>query len=1739
VNDNIQTEIILEFQKSIDNMVRFGQEMETLDSRFGNLERRIDSLRSSLSSLQSQVSRGAGSNLRQQIQRELNDLIAGNGILVREVGGAPFQIYKETVRDVFQKVETELNTELRKYVRNMHIEIDPNYAKGQRLPIANEDFEAINREVARVIKLQIQALVNAIQKHNKNLISPETLDGLQLEISKGTVQALVNKIKQEVVNRIQNPNVSDAGELRITRNDLQKVVNQVKSKLKEAFDVDVADVKSLDARDVNARVRRIPEEIDARLAEYVDKTVAGINAAMKGRMEIPVSELSRSLKRAIARELNVTVDQLEQQLGTIDVASTRMYDAKRQLERVAKALDKKLGGGLQKEIDDIVKRIEEVEISYSPKLKRHLINQINRINNKIIEKIREQVDVQVNHLLQEIEEVQARPKKLNRDRQIRNANEAVSGGSENRTTTGNSFADDTRRRAPVITGRDPYARRDEYFNSFGLQGAVINTVRHILAGSIVGAPLMAMYQAVETFKNTQMEQIKMFQNLMLKDTARTDFQGNKLPEGQINYGKLDYMLKDIQSFVRQQSLFYGIDYNQMYQVAGIGSRLLDTPAEIKKFVQYTAQLKTLDPASDVMKLANGLEAMKAQFRLEVADLGDKIVKPLAAVSNVTNASIEELLEALKRSASTFEASNIDPRTAVVLSGVSIQSTGLEGANIGNFYKSILMRLQSTKALQQMEQLGVNPYNTDPVTGGKILKEGEEIFKELAQALKNKDDKTRRDVYDALFGTYQSSKGAATLHEITDNYVKVMAAVDSFEQKQFMDMLRKSLQNPMVNMNRAQESFNIALDAIMQELTPAINKVSYALINMADSVARNAQLFVGLGDILSNVLLGMLMLRGIRWGWNKAGIPENFDMQKQRTAYVRNIAGFLSDPDIRHLFGSEFEKSDRELRSQAALIQRSPILEKYLRELNSMSKEQQEHFKKYLAEKKIDIQDLPTLFTAMEEAKGWTARKELTDDERFDRSKVYTNRLSTNAALSNIINPNFMQTMLNSTANKGAFDEHRSSVLGYSDVMDRMSRMSQSEFDAFERHLEEMHRNGAPAIDSIERLSAALNDYEQTQRQAEATVRQSSPTYTNLANAMRGLNNEVSRTEKLKNGFKQFLRDIPDLARGAGASIRDLAGGITKLAAEIAAVVGLAEAGKALMWEATSTEDQRMLANADKQDADLKAAANSLRIVGENGVFSFANFANVGLMLYGSAMNFIDRLMGSDPSHFGIGNAKEIMDGVREMYNARGAGLKDNEDLANYLKANNISTEEAVRAWAEQTGRTKEIEKLREEAFIKQYEQAQLKKKEEEELLKKAQEAYEKKYKEGQLGKFPTISADEVSSRVRENLQEIRNANTVETLRNLMSGMKTDSEEYIQMRKNQVAKMRQVLNEELAVIDRYIANMVEIMSKASPESDQYKEAEKTKKQLEETRKKIADETEADILQEEFNLQQERFQKQLGKVNRNVQRAELIAQARELAASYNMDRESVQYIDALRTITQNKINAMKIELENMKQIQAMGDQTEELAQNILQLQNQIASEQLKLKEYQLSRISALKETLSIGNSEREVKYLEARVRLGNPDENSPVLRNIRIAQARQEIQQINQLIAQYRKQLPGAGTEEAKRIQQEIRDLMKQSLQAQLGILDELKGTAGTFNLPDGITATTRYEYLTRGNTHQTFTIGSGDVTVHITLPNVTGNTSQSQLRAIGQGIGQGILWGRAGSLRDQMLFNPGNYRPRIP
>ncbi|WP_091020946.1 MULTISPECIES: hypothetical protein [Paenibacillus] len=1754
---NIQSDVILEFQKSIENMTRLGQEMATLDAQFGRLDQRIDAMRTSLSGLQSQVSRGTDGNIRQSLTKGLNNFIAGNEIFLQQLGSTGLTVQRETLQSIFGKIEVEINEELRKHVRNMNVEIDSSYAKGQKLPISNEDFKEINEEVAKVVKTQIHNLIKVIQNHTTSLAGPESLEGLQVTVGKNTIMAFVNKIKQEILNKLENPYVANSSDFIITKEDLNKAIKNVKEKLLKSVEVEVPDVSS---KEITDNIKNISNELERSFTEYVNKTVAGINGATTGKLDVPIQNLSNKVKKIIARELETTVDQLDT-LGTVDLGSFRGNELEYQLERVAKALDKKMSNSVQEEIDQIVKTINNVEITPEPKLKRHLVNQINHINNAMIDKIREQVDEQVQSIIQEINEVQSRPKGLNRDAKIQNAGgldistESYSENGKNDSTTPSE----------TVSNGNSSSQENSFagtISNVALESAVSNMMRNNITGVMVGAPMLVLNQAVETFKSVQTEQIKMIQNLMMKDKYNKDENGNVL--NSTNMAGVESTVNELQSFIRQQSMFYGTDYHKLYQVGGVASGFLKEPVEMKEFVRVTAQLQALTPGSDPLKIAKGLESAKSQFGLEMSDMEDRVAHPIAAVSRVTNTSVEELFDIIKQSGSASNNTKVDSETAIVMAGASNQSPAIEGTNVSHFYNSIVERLQPSNLLNKMDKLAVDPnYGDDGEkvaaklqspdamkklqelglanvtdTGGQLLVPAKELFKSISQKLSGADSLTVRNTADTLFGTSQSSKGAAAMHEVMNTFVKVMQVTDNFNKSQYEKMIMTSLDNPLVNTKRATQGTTIAFDAIVQEMTPAINKVSYALINMADNVAKNAQIFVALGDVLSNVVLGMLMLKGIKWGAGNLGIRSNFESETARTAFLDNMKDVSVD--------SDFKKLNRQ---EVAAMQQDPLLNRYVQELNGMSEEQSRHFKDYISEKKVDIKDIPTLFTTMDEAKNWEKQTELTDDEKFDRTRQYNNRLSTRAELASVINPSLLTRLSNSTASQGTFGTYRANVSGYTELTDRMSQMSQGDFNGFEDHLVDRQRNGLPQINDIKSLSDAMDDYQNSQRDAATSARRASPEFGNLSNAVRGMNSALSQTTSLKTGFKQFLKDIPDLGRGALSSIKNLAGGIAKMALEIAGAIGLAQAAKGLSESYLSTDDQRLLAKADDRDNDLKGMVNKVDAFAEGGWSGTRN--DLTGMFY-SAMNGITSTFGGTPSNFGYiessGNpfttpfkssvTNDDFGMMGEMMNYFKFYGGSQEDFSKWLKEREESggqtVEEAVAEFNQKSGRGEATKKLRQEAITKQYEAAQLEEKEQKELRDIAKRTYEEKYKKG-TADFSSIDTDTVLSRVSDILAKTKDSSQIETLRSLMSGMKTDSDEYIAMRKSQTASMRQVLNDELAIIDQYIQNAKTIMETSDPESQEYQNAKNAYDSFTSARDKVANEGEAEILQEEWNNRQETYQGQVRKVNNSLSRIDLLTQAKELAAAYNMDTQSQEYLDTMKQITLNKLSAMKSELSNLKAIESIGDLSEDQATQVLQLQNQIANEQARIKEYNLASIGLGTAEIQNNNSERENRLLELKLRAGNPDDSSPILRNRRIANAKEEVSEINQVITDLKARLPAAGADETYKINQEIRDLQKQSLQTQLGILSEMKASAGTFNMPDGVQAMSRYQYLTRGNTHNTTTIGAGDVTVNITLPNVTNGMTSSQLQQVGQSIGQGLSVGRVGGLRNQQAMNPINYR----
>ncbi|MGG0757110.1 hypothetical protein [Brevibacillus laterosporus] len=1467
------------------------------------------------------------------------------------------------------------------------------------------------------------------------------------------------------------------------------------------------------------------ERLDSRFGNLVTRISAAHNSLRSFHREVN-RDIGRKLYQQMNQEYNSTptIKGIGQRTGTL---TQRMPELQSQMQRVSDEVQGKVKRGIQLELQELIGSIDALDIKSSPKLKKHLISQMNQLNKRLIQKIREQFDLQVDQLLQEFGQSSGRFQKLNRAvppflsslGTLRSSDSGVAGTSSQASN-----------KAGGSTASDEVAPATSVVTAINAQNAAIASIRNNLA--VIGAtdPSSLLYQAFDNYTNNKQEEIKLSRSLSLNNEFRVNTNNG---QNQVDQGKLSAAIEDIKGFVRAQSSFYGLPFKQLFEVASIGGKTLESPAEIKKLVQQVAQIKTIDPSADMKGLANGLLETKDRLGLSMQEMDEKIVRSIAAVTQIGAANSEQIFQMINKSGNTFR-SKTDTDMLVGLSAASIQNNTSLGT-----YDKILKRFESDNGRDKAKELGIKTEEIDPATGGTKNRSAESMYKDFATLLSSLHNNVERDkLIDDFFGTKEGGSGAGSQEALlTKTHAEFISKMQGFDEAKFQEMLQQSLQNPSVNMNRVNSSLEVALDALVNELTPSINKVSYMLMNMADGITKNIHLFASLVDVLSNALLGLTLMKGIKWGWQKSGIPENWEKQKERTAYVNRFKGMESDPAVSNLIGNGLKGNNGKLRQQAADLQGNETFLKQLQDFNSMSKAQHEHFKKYVAHSGQKIDDFPTFFSMMEESKSWKAKGKVSYQERFNRNQIYTNRLRTNPESNKLIHTPFLNSLVTNTTDRGTFVQKMGSHSGYKKAATSFGAMSQTEFDGFENHLQELRRNGSPAISSITSLNQALDSYQNSLRQSATVTRNSSATYLELSHAMRGMN-EQAGSNKIGDKFKNFLGETSDLARGAGGAIGGLTSNIFKMGGQLIAVLALAQAAQTIAINATTTEDQRKMMSAEKQEDDLVGVANSLRLAGDHGIFSLPSLGNTLYLMYGSFMNGVSRFFGGEDTHLGVGNAVEIMNGVREMYNKKGAKLTNNEELANYLRDKNISEEEAVNAWAEESGRKKEIQELKKQHYEKEYQRSMLENTEKAKLEQEAKKSYDEKYEKGLL---PDFSVDEAKARVKDGFEEVQKKNEKENLQADLDGLATDSQAFIAMKDEQIKRLEEVLNRELDILDTYIdKSKNKLQNIKDKNSEEYKNEEKLYKERIEKRKIVQEDGQQQINQAKLAEQQRQFQSKFSSIQKGLQQVEQVAQAKELMVGINMDRQSKAYINALQKITNSKISDLRMRLAEMNAIEAKGDQKNEIDSAKRDLQNSISNEQLRYKDLSLSKIGIERIDLEEKAGDRENTYLAEKLRRGGASDDSPGMRALRIASAKQEVQDINELIGQYKKDMvEKKDPEEKKKYMQEIRDLTKQSLQAQLGILDEVKSPVGTFNLPDGVTAMSRYEYLTRGNTHQSFTVGSGDVTVNIALPNVSNNTSEAQLTAIGNGIGRGLFSGRVGSIRDQMLMGTAAYRSSYP
>lgn len=1765
----IGADVILEFTKSISNIQAFGEQLELLDARFGSLDQRIDTMRNSLSALSSQTSKSSGNNLRKSIENELNNLIAANGAVFSSIGNAPLKVKRETVQHLFARIDAELNRAILKQIANINVKIDPNYNTGT-IPIGKDEFDELNKEIARLVKTQVRNLVDSVRKNGGKILSDDSLSGLELDISKSTVKQILLSVKEQLKPVLVNPKVDVEGQsLTITQKDLAQMMSKVKDKVKDALHFDVDGVLNK-GNNVDDEIIKSARKIDAIVENYAKEVRKGIEKIDPRTVEVPMQTLSKRLQKHIADQMGSSPEELTRTLKSIDVGSAHAYELQRQFSGLERTINSKLSSGTSRLMTDLKNSVRSVELQPSGELKHYLINEINKLNNEIVRKIRESVDNQFRHMRAEVETVSSEPRDINRNGRIRSM---TTGGGSGRniiyntynTTNNNSQNRDT----PQYS--DPYARRDNYFNGFGLEGAVINTIRHIIAGSLVGAPMMAMYKAVETFQTSQEEQLKIMQNMSLKDEYK-DSKGNT------NWGKVDTDGKDLMDKVKQMSNFYALDLGQMSQVAAIASRLTNDKKEAQQFTDQAAKIYRLDNESDLVgTIAPGLEAIMAQFKLSVWDL-DKVVSAFAVATNKTKATSDEVMKAMTRSGAALNASGVRADQAVALNAIAIQRSGQSGEVIGNMFKTLAARVTLPQVVDKLKGYGIDVYETNDM-GIKQRRNLIDILSDTAKVAKS--SRTGEDEISQIMlgegGGYHYSKIMSFLDDMsksgtTDlNYYSMMQEIKSFQNdpEKLASMLAKTMGSPTVTMERAGVSVNNALYSILEEMNPQIQQLSRNITNLAQGLEDNADTVSQAVNTFADALVGF----GAMYGLKKVGSWGNYDQRYENAVKEKGYFGgrSLSGRQVygatdflnEHVIGDSREvRNKMNDRSFYRAAMKNDALRGYMEELSNLDNDRRREIRQYIQDHTGKVDNMADLFSILDESRGYRRpkREELTVDEVHRRAEYNVRSMVNNKEISNVFTREFADSLVNTLSNRGHFENMDDNHKNTAKRIAEMDDVKRKDFHSF---LDQNYNSIGKTINDIEGLNKAIDEYEQRSRQSFNSSRRSSEAYRDLSRAIRTVSSEIDRTSKSRmDGFLDFLDRIPQKARGAGGAIVGIAKNIGSFAKQLGIAIAVGDT-------LSSVAENSLLTNTQRDIRDFKnshqEAAKGYVSWEENGGgkawYKPSQMATGALNLLKGVQDWFlpgnQKVDQEDINSFRKGFEKWLDDkyGTNDWKKALSKANKGRDKNEKY------SLEDLTNMYLDDSGSNYKLQKKEEKDFIEQYKKFSISEAEQQERQRKAEEARKawenKMYDEGQLQYF---SVENMKQRVEEKQNEAQKAGSLKLVNALLQGVKSDSEEYMKLRLAVIKQERQAYKNEINEIDRFIQERREAVQYLEEtdrryvkdkhghykrdkdgdkiETSEYKKQKEYLKDAEAKREEIKKEFELSDREKALEAQRIQTEYYINDANKSFSRAQARKQYTDTLNQLTMNTESPQYIDSQIASTRTMIAEMTQKLGEL-QSRSIADPDGELQDTIQNLKQQIASAEVEVKNLRLQRLTAWRTPFTNSLDDVEIKYLQKRVSLGpSVDDDSILARDLRIQELQERKSVIDRALAQRRADLTTAkNDQEFQQIMKDIRDLTKQSLQAQLSMNQELKAQlGGTFNLPDGVRAMSQYDYMASKGSHSNFTIQSGDMYVNITLPNVTDKTGSQQLTAIGVQLGQALAQGKADALRSQLNSGPYGYRP---
>ena len=198
---------------------------------------------------------------------------------------------------------------------------------------------------------------------------------------------------------------------------------------------------------------------------------------------------------------------------------------------------------------------------------------------------------------------------------------------------------------------------------------------------------------------------------------------------------------------------YGESVKDVMESARLWGRMYKDQATVNTLVSQSAKLAVADNFS-MAESTKAVEAAMFQFGMvaknstEALAYSNKIVDVYTKLSHNAGASAQDLAAGVERSGAVAKQAGMSFEFLTALIAQGTRATALSGSEIGNMLKTMLASFDSTKAVKELNKLGIA--TTEVVNGTKRVRSAQAVLMDVAVAAQG-TNKNLKDLWIQMSG----------------------------------------------------------------------------------------------------------------------------------------------------------------------------------------------------------------------------------------------------------------------------------------------------------------------------------------------------------------------------------------------------------------------------------------------------------------------------------------------------------------------------------------------------------------------------------------------------------------------------------------------------------------------------------------------------------------------------------------------------------------------------------------------------------------------------------------------------------------------------------------------------------------------------------------------------------------------------------------------------------------------------